>query len=128
MNELSWLVYLADVCNTLDNLFFIVMFVFGLGWLAWFIVGFLQSYENADPKVWAMWRKIGYSVLLPGFLTGTILGSIIPGKDTIYAIAASEMGETALNSETGSKAVKALNHWLDKQIGDEGEPKKDTTD
>lgn len=40
----------------------------------------------------------------------------MPSKDTVYAIAASEMGESVLKSETGSLATQALNAWLKKQI------------
>lgn len=35
--------------------------------------------------------------------------------------AASEMDETALNTEKGGKAVDGLNAWLDRQIGEEVE-------
>jgi hypothetical protein len=54
------------------------------------------------------------------FLSSSLTASIIPSKETVYAIAASEMGENVLNTQTGDKAVKALNAWLDRQITQEG--------
>lgn len=40
-----------------------------------------------------------------------------PTRNTMYAIAASEMGEQALHTPTATKAFQALDAWLDKQIG-----------
>ena len=45
-----------------------------------------------------------------------VVSLAVPSKDTVYAIAASEVGEEIVKSETAGKAVKALNAWLDKQI------------
>lgn len=44
--------------------------------------------------------------------------NFIPSRDTFYAIAASEMGEQALKTPIATKAGKALEKWLDEQIGD----------
>ena len=45
-----------------------------------------------------------------------LLTAAIPGKDTMYAIAASEMGEKILKTETAGKVQQALSAWLDAQI------------
>jgi hypothetical protein len=45
-----------------------------------------------------------------------LLGGLTPSRETIYAIAASELGEEALKSSAATKAQQALNAWLDKQI------------
>ncbi len=43
----------------------------------------------------------------------------VPSKTTIYAIAASEMGERALQSPIATKAGRALEAWLDEQLAEE---------
>lgn len=40
----------------------------------------------------------------------------IPNKDTLYAIATSQVGEQVLSTPLAAKAEKALEAWLDKQI------------
>jgi len=44
-----------------------------------------------------------------------LMAALIPSKETMYAIAASELGEKLLHTETVSKAQKALEAWLDSQ-------------
>lgn len=39
-----------------------------------------------------------------------------PSKNTMYAIAASEIGEDVIKSQTASKAFRAFDAWLDKQL------------
>lgn len=54
-----------------------------------------------------------------GLIVGIIfwIGAVaLPTRDTVLAIAASEMGERALQTPTAGKAFKALDSWLDKQI------------
>lgn len=117
MNDLSWLLYAADVCDNLDWLFFLCMLIAVIGGFMWCFVGCAMAADH-NPAVedWKTWRKVGWGLLLPAFFFGCIMGSIVPSKETVYAIAASEMGEKALNTQTGNKAVKALDSWLDRQI------------
>lgn len=119
MNDLSWLIYVADVSDNLDTFLWLLMFLSIVGGIIWAATG--MSNNGFKEAEWRAWRRIGLALLLPCFLFGLVIGSVVPAKDTIYAIAASEMGETVLKSETGNKAVGALNAWLDRQIA--GEPK-----
>lgn len=119
MNRLSWLIYLADVCNNLDWLFFLFMFIGVAGLIISVLVWMNDGNNEWKPE---QRRRTIFHLFLPLAVTGSILGAIVPSDDTIYAIAASELGERVLNSQTGGKAVQALNHWLDKQMGTESEP------
>lgn len=114
MNDLSWLIYLADVSDNVDTFLWLLMVLSVAGGLLWAVIG-MGGDDFSGPE-WAAWRRTGAFLLLPCFLLGLLVGSIVPAKDTVYAIAASEMGETVLKSETGNKAVGALNAWLDRQI------------
>lgn len=117
MNELSWMIYLADVTGTLKVLLFIFIIIAAII-LAWRIfTAALDSYGGLEKgEVWAP-TKAALWIVGPA----SIMAAVLPSSSTIYAIAASEMGEKALNTETGGKAVKALNAWMDRQI--EGEAK-----
>jgi hypothetical protein len=114
MNSLSWMIYLADVASGLSVMLAIV------ATLAACAVGFSllwAAIEEDDISMAAPWAKR----LLPVAVGCALLAVLIPSPGTVYAIAASETGEAALKSETGGKAVQALNAWLDRQIAGEKE-------
>lgn len=113
MNNLSLLLYAADVFSSLGVFLFAIGF---LGTIAGAIL-FLMSLDE-DP---------GFDVVRPYrhtiFYTLTLMGvaCLFPSKDTMYAIAASEMGEEVLKSGVGTRATKALEAWLDRQIEEQTE-------
>ncbi len=128
MNSLSWLIYLGDVAGSLNAFFGIAGFFALLFGLIAYIAGSISRACKADEvasgsttsriSAWdpwiAIWDKIGK--FLPLGLVMMALASFIPSKNTIYAIAASEMGEKALKTEIVSDATKALHSWIKKQI------------
>jgi hypothetical protein len=134
MNELSWMLYLADVANSAGATFAaagLLMFVWAIAVTICRIAYTLKpiyargtSYEEEWQRAADFWHS------KTGSLTGLFLGAflllavnvVIPSKETIYAIAASEMGEAVLDSGTASKAHKALDKWLDKQLEPEQKP------
>lgn len=120
MNSLSWMIYLADVTGSVATFMTIVAVSIGiLGGTILTISGLVAHADGDDVShLWPWGRRIAFVVVPCG-----LLAALIPSQNTIYAIAASEMGEAALNSETGGKAVEALNAWLDRQIAGEGEQK-----
>jgi hypothetical protein len=127
VNELSQLIYLANIVGNAGfaNGFLAMMLFFGcavcvcLGFTfcpphySW--EGDAESEERRENKIRRRFLAVG-TLLGVLFLVSFIGGIFIPSRDTMYAIAASEMGEDVLNSETGGKAVEALNAWLDRQI------------
>jgi amino acid permease len=122
MNSLSWLIYLAGVVSSIGVIAAFVAFVA----FVTFFVGIIFYFQHPDddeydkPK-----RASGVSMMKRSAIAFTVcslLMVVLPGRDTIYAIAASEMGEELLDSETGSKAVRALDAWLDRQIDPPEEP------
>lgn len=127
MNNLSWLIYAADVSVGLSVI---------LG-----ISGFFATFSGAITLIWATFSGEPYIYrgeqrekriaqheatkatvkrrsprLIAAGLSAWILVAVIPSKETVYAIAASEMGEEVLKSQTAGKAMQALNAWLDRQI------------
>lgn len=123
MNELSWLIYAADVAGDANA---VCAFIFYGGCAALAIYSVFKGIAKAityefggDDPVTPSVAKVGKALLLPVVIAGAI-GVIAPGRETLYAIAASEMGERVIESETAGKAVAALNVWLDRQISDTG--------
>lgn len=113
MNQLSWLIYFAGVSDSissvLNTIFVLSIIISALGVLGCAIVS-AASDENHFPLL-----KPFLLPVIGAFLVSGILTSFVPSKETVYAIAASEYGERALQSPTATKAIKALNAWLDKQ-------------
>jgi len=110
MNSLSWFIYLAGVMDGLNMI---------LGLAALFILGGCGMYSlingiNENELVVARFRWFATAL-------GCILLSVlIPTKNTMYAIAASEFGEKlagtdAVKGVTNDAAV-ALRQWIKRQI------------
>lgn len=110
MNDLSWMIYLAGAVDGLRTLFGITIGIAGIG-AAFALLGhFIEEWQPGLPIA----KK-----LIAGCIAGGVCVALIPNQTTMFAIIASQMGEQALNTETGGKAVKALNAWLDRQIAAE---------
>lgn len=147
MNELSWLIYAADVAGTAKALAGLGIASTALSSGVLCIVDLARYKGNnhrADCEVWdaAMadhvkypslykkpasdrpddkdaepWRpwKVVKAPVLAGIACAVFM-CVFPSSGTLYAIAASEMGEHVIESETAGKAINALNAWLDRQI------------
>ena len=124
MNNLSWMIYLAGVAGSLG----VALVLLAIGTAATCAIGVvygahLKDESYRDKYLWQeghevqrFWlRALGVPIAL------LLLRIPIPSQDTVYAIAASELGEQALHSPTGSKAVQALEAWLDRQIAKDEE-------
>lgn len=104
MNSLSWFLYFADVPRSLRLFLFLVGLILILGGISASIFGFAE-----DCKKWVVFglSSIGISLF---FWAVTVL---IPSKNTMYAIAVSELGQQAVESELGKKGMEALEAWID---------------
>jgi len=118
MNELSWLIYAADVAGDVNavcgfgfygGVIALSLYALGKG------VARVANAGFGEPPVTPSIAKVGKALWLPVLAAG-IVGTIVPSNATLYAIAASELGEHVLTGDTGDKAVQALNAWLDRQI------------
>lgn len=121
MNTLSWLIYLAGVADGISVLCVISLIMCGLAALSAGLTWLVNVDYCGDEDIADQAKKFLFKIPRAAIPIGLVC-AFIPSSNTIYAIAASEMGERALKSETGGKAVQALNAWLDRQIA--GEPKE----
>lgn len=130
MNQLSMLLYWGNVVSNF-GIFLVIFGVLALFFsIAYLIHSFYAESEMCEyekdevlPRVKKERRRS--FVGLVGAFHFFLLAAFVPTKETIYAVAASEMGETALKSETGSLVTKALNAWLKKQLTEEPAPTTD---
>lgn len=128
MNELSWLIYAADVAGSLKvtaTILAVTSAASALGATGLYVghqgTGYVASYENREEKaagreVLRSTCKSAVKKAVPIFVASLIALVVFPSSGTLYAIAASEMGERVIETETAGKAVEALNAWLDRQI------------
>lgn len=130
MNNLSWLIYAADVADGIGTAHAIVLLGCILVSVAGVVVWFtndpgesVYSWQDKDLTIASRHRarsiveRAAKHVGLT-FFAALIVAVIVPSQTTIYAIAASEMGEEVLKSPAATKAMKALDAWLDRQIND----------
>jgi len=119
MNSLSWFIYLADVIGGLNAFFGIAT---GLAVVVTIMSGFfglIVFSEDYDKDERATCLKI-LRLAIPAAATCGLLASLVPSQRTIMFIAASEFGEELSQTETASKAQKALDKFLSDYLEDDG--------
>ena len=110
MNNLSWILYAADLAGTLKHVVPFVFFFF-LPVAAFFI---LMSDDREDYIQLLKKRAKGILIIMSCAWT---IWMLTPSSKTIYMIAASEMGEEAIKTEVAQKLFKVINDKLDEQLG-----------
>lgn len=103
MKTLSWFLYFADTLGDLKSTLS-TTFLIGLGG-----VSFISIWLSLDGDH-SFWKWISVPIIV------LVLSTMIPSKNTMYAIAASELGEQAMKSTIGQKSLKAVELWIDKQL------------
>lgn len=108
MNNLSWLIYVADMVGNLSGLLtgIIVMAV------ALTIIMGCIAVDSYDEEYKKSYGKKAYKFLKLALLCG-VLSVVVPSKNTLYLIAASEMGEQVIQTETAKKVELYLNKLLE---------------
>lgn len=127
MNDLSLLLWLGDISGSFSNFLTVLTMIFGILAGIATVVGLIMegdtdySSDNIALGIWL--KKMGLRVFLPSFIVAGVFSTLLPSKETVYLIAASEVGEAAVVSPTGQRAIDALNRYLD-DIGEEKEEDK----
>jgi hypothetical protein len=135
MNSLSWMIYFAELSGSVSAFLTFLAVVSGIatfgcvaGWCCTQGSPHIRSWERdtaeADLKVADHKRMhTEFRKMIPRVASAMVVigltATVLPSRNTVYAIAASEMGETLINTPTAGKAVKALDAWLDRQIAGE---------
>lgn len=103
MNTLSLFLYFAEVIGSLKGLleagiiFGLIGTVIGsVAWLIWYNKDY-RNHDN-DEKINARFLQFVKTAFIIA-MTSMVLYIFVPGQQTVYMIAASEMGETVWESE-----------------------------
>ena len=120
MNNLSMLIYFANVCESLNSVLngFLVVFMILTGML---IIITIMAFIEDEPEVakqtktWAIKFGIALGII-------AVIGTFVPNKNTVMMIAASEYAEKFVKSEQAQQvidpSIKLLHTWIEKQITD----------
>ena len=108
MNSLSWMIYLGDVVGALNPIIGIIIFLSLLIGIPVFVLSSMESDL-------AFLKNTG-KLLLCVAGGSALLSALIPSKETIYLIAASEAGEAGLDNLNPeiTKVRPIINNYLDK--------------
>lgn len=119
MNSVSWFIYIAQVSNSTGQMF-VALGIIGLVACALYtlIATTVASVDADDFNL-----RCPQARYFAGAITFLLIGNLMPARDTMFAIAASQVGEKIINSETvrgvADDATKALQQWIKKQIDPE---------
>ena len=144
MNDLSWFLYAIDLVNVIGALSAVVM-VASLTLYVMFCVARHEGKGDVErmarnytqwkdddekkklvdevekitnnQKSYSKWCKVSMTTaLIAAFLFITM-----PSSKTMYLILGSEIGEEAINSETGKRVQNVINKKLDEYLGEDSE-------
>ena len=118
MNNLSIVIYLADVIPSLGNLFGFLSFISGFIMLFATFAYFMSKDIGEKDKVDISVKIFHWAAVV--FCVSIVPNVIIPRRDTIMMIAASEYGESVLKSddvkEMVNPAKQILKNWINDQL------------
>lgn len=122
MNSVSWFVYIAQVGGSLGTTFVLLGVLLMIAVMTRFAFPFFYNFVECNSPNSSDYRapkpiSRAYMALAVGFL---VIGNLMPERNTMYAIAASQVGEKIANSESvrglADDATKALQQWIQRQI------------
>jgi hypothetical protein len=134
MNSLSWLIYLAGVTGTLGNFLTFITVIFGVlagvSMVVWLTSqsfhdtngryhgdAVIQENLKAGAKAWRWFW--GFLALMISF--GSV-SALMPSRQTVLLIAASQMGEQVLNhpriNQVVDPGIELLTTWMQKETAD----------
>lgn len=122
MNSVSWFLYATDVIGNLRGVALIAACVFGVIFLGTLACVPISEGDCLDIDNRTTWFKFFWRSLSVALIALTI-SVFFPSKDTMYAIAASQVGEKVIQNEAvqgiATDATKALQQWIKRQITDD---------
>lgn len=111
MNTLSFMIYFAELSDGIKA--FSITAIIGLIFLLILLPMILDiikyDFDDIKPKVVIKWVFISLVFF-------SILSIFMPSKDTVYLMAASEIGEDIIKSPEMNKILQLINEKLDEQL------------
>ena len=124
MNELSLLIYTAGVVNQVSNFFMLLMMLFAVAFVLLSfatMIAYVDSCErriSIDKTILSVLKKYLIFLITSIIITG-IISNILPSRETVILIAASELNEKIINSPklqgTSDPSSDLLTLWIQEQ-------------
>ena len=131
MNNLSWMIYLADASASLASFLFFIAFVFGIAAVIATITVIVNVFETdeynrrySDDIITSKrsLKKSAFKIAITAFICMIITGStssLLPSRQTVLLIAASEIGERIVTSERAQSvidpSIDLLKTWMQRE-------------
>ena len=126
MNNLSYILYFAEALPVVASNIQLVTILTTFTYLAYVVVFMLLKSDGTDTYA-RMYDKEKYKKWTDSYPIFSwwaaavlfflfLLTSLVPSKETIYLIAASEVGEVAVESDVGKELLQDLSEILDHQL------------
>jgi len=123
MNTLSWLIYLGGASSSLG--FLSVLFAFVL--FSFIIIYVLIFFANQEDKIVLESIKIfPVKTMFILALLASISSCLLPSKETVYMIAASEIGQKVIESKNINGIVDSSLELVKQRINEELTKKPDS--
>lgn len=120
MNSLTWFIYGVDVITSIKvYALWMVAAACGSTIIAW-IGALMTAKYGTEMKTFKARAKFSVSIISVAVCVGLFL-QLIPAKDTMYKMAASEIGEMALDSG-GMETLQNLKKFIDAKLKDAVNP------
>lgn len=107
MNDLLWLLYLADFLNGLTVVLILSAIAIGIAGVARFIA--IYSDRNVVPS--GNFKFVALVIVL------ALSAAMVPTRNVLYIAAGLRAGEVVAQTEQGRKALRLLDAALDKALG-----------
>jgi amino acid transporter len=127
MNSLSWFIYFIGVSSSI-NLFSLLVSIISLVVFVCVCISYIINrndkfnekekhiYDEVTGPLYIYWRKVSI-IVFSVFVTINIL---LPDRQTLILIGASEFGERMINSDKGQRILdpsyQLLEMWINKEI------------
>lgn len=116
MNNLSWLIYLADVAGSVGGFIAFISVMCGIASVLSLVIYIVAAAH--DEETVASTARIWMRRAIPGLIVSGLIAGLIPNRQTVLMIAASEIGERAMTSTQVAGVVdpslELLKTWMAK--------------
>lgn len=132
MNTLSWLLYAAEVLGNVQNVSVVAATVTGIAAVTCLGAAgmVISSYPDDNDRANHAWLLSKVKPLVIACFCAGLLAALLPSKNTIMLIAASEVGETILTSEKAQEiggeagalatdSLRVLRKFINEQLVEE---------
>lgn len=125
MNDLSWIVYAADVVADFSVILtFAMVFSFAVSVAMLVYGGWIKDgyHRKFGDEIWKKGNEIQKLAIKSAAITLIFCGTLliaVPSKTTIYLIAASEAGHSVVSTPDAQELLDGISRILKKRIADE---------